>query len=600
MVTPDMSIPAPASKVDFLVVGGGPVGLLAANLIVQAGLTVRIVDIEYEPNHWGRGDWIHGRTLELLERAGLATELLKTGVKVDKMSSYMNGQLQKEIPFVPEETESKHEYLLCVGQHITESSLQSQLSQFDVQVERPSTVVSMERDENKDGEYPITATVMHLQEGRGTEDVQCKYVLGCDGAHSDIRQQLGVTNEGETSETHAGVLDALIRTNFASRKEVCIVQSDHAKTISMFPRENGLTRLFVHFNENEHEQRKEQHNRNKIMLEDIQREAKRALLPHRIEFLGILYWSVYVVGQRYASRLDSEDQRVFLCGDAAHSQSPTLGQGLNTGFGDIFNLIWKIVMVERGQLDRKFLATYHSERWPVAQNVLDIDRIAAKAAAGHQAADYCDVVEKHRLFTAGYGISYEKNSTDNVSLMWAPGGGSQDEAIELKSDYHMKPGMRAPNFKVFGFTSGKKTRLFDAIPKNDKVPQWLSYTLFVLAHDLRSTHDIVATFLRETSKATTLLPPTDVVVITTSTADQVAAYKSMLDSDRVVIDKLNQAQCHRAFHRRETGPGNHHSTEDEKVQVVLVRPDGYIGTIIRSDDATLLSNRVCNYFSNIV
>lgn len=129
MVTPDMSIPAPASKVDFLVVGGGPVGLLAANLIVQAGLTVRIVgkvlmlglvisciltnlfalDIEYEPNHWGRGDWIHGRTLELLERAGLEVELLKTGVKVDKMSSYMNGHLQKEIPFVPEETESKHE-----------------------------------------------------------------------------------------------------------------------------------------------------------------------------------------------------------------------------------------------------------------------------------------------------------------------------------------------------------------------------------------------------------------------------------------------------------------------------------------------------------
>ncbi len=64
-------------------------------------------------------------------------------------------------------------------------------------------------------------------------------------------------------------------------------------------------------------------------------------------------------------------------------------------------------MVEKGQLDRKYLSTYHSERWPVAQNELKVDKVAAKAAAGHEAADYCDVVEKHRAFTAGFGIRYE-------------------------------------------------------------------------------------------------------------------------------------------------------------------------------------------------
>ncbi|KAI9333744.1 FAD binding domain-containing protein [Pilaira anomala] len=584
MLSSELNIPAPASKVDFLVVGGGPVGLLAANLIVQAGMTVRILDIEYEPSHWGRGDWIHGRTLELLERAGLESELLKTGVKVDKMSSYMNGKLQKEIPFVLEETESKHEYLLCVGQHITESSLQSQLSEFDVQVERPATVVNMDRDNQ--GEYPIKATVMHLQEGKGTEEVECKYLLGCDGAHSDIRQQLGITNEGETSETHAGVLDALIRTNFASRKEVCIVQSDHGKTISMFPRENGLTRIFVHFNEDEHEQRKEQHNRNRIQMEDIQREAKRALLPHRIEFLGILYWSIYVVGQRYASRLDSEDRRVFLCGDAAHSQSPTLGQGVNTGFGDIFNLIWKVAMVEKGQLNRKYLSTYHSERWDVAQQVLSIDKIAAKAAAGHEAADYCDVVESNRAFTAGYGIKYEYNKEHEQSLMWVSGDESKD--------YVMQPGMRAPNYKVFGFVSGKKTRLFD-VAKGGDVPAWLTYTIFVLAHDLRSTHDIVSKFLNQKNTVV----PVNTVIVTTSTADQVSNYKSLFDSDRVVIDKLNQAQCHRAYHRKlDTSIKNH--SEGEAVHIVLVRPDGYIATILRGEDGVILGNQLDQYFSNIL
>ncbi|CEG72436.1 hypothetical protein RMATCC62417_07996 [Rhizopus microsporus] len=593
MVTPDLSIPAPPSAVDVLVVGGGPVGLLAANLCVQAGLVVRILDIEYEPNHWGRGDWIHGRTLELLERAGLEIELLRTGVKVDKMSSYLNGILQKQIPFVPEEIESKHEYLLCVGQHITESSLQGKLSQSDVQVERPATVMKMVRV-NDDPEYPMRATVVHLEEGKGSEEVKCKYILGCDGAHSDIRRQLGISNEGETTETHAGVLDALIRTNFASRKEVCIVQSDHAKTISMFPRENGLTRIFVHFAENEHEQRKEQYNRNKIQVEDIQREAKRALLPHRIEFLGVLYWSVYVVGQRYAERIDAEDLRVFLCGDAAHSQSPTLGQGVNTGFGDIFNLIWKICMVEKGQLNRKFLSTYQAERWPVAQNVLNIDKVAAKAAAGHEAADYCDVVEKHRAFTAGFGIKYDP--TDDNFLLWTPY--PSDEEARFSKEYMLQPGMRAPNFKVYSYATGKKTRVFDVVVKDVKpsAPLWLTFTLLVLASDLRSTVETVSAFLNETSKAAHSLPPMNVVVVTTSTVDQISAYKGLLDSDRVVIDKLNQAQCHRAYHRKT----NTAVVPSDELQVVLVRPDGYIGTILRGDaDGITFSNRISQYFANI-
>ncbi|KAI8375785.1 FAD binding domain-containing protein [Blakeslea trispora] len=569
MITADS---APPSEVDFLIVGGGPVGLLAANLVIQAGFTVRILDIETEPNHWGRGDWIHGRTLELLERAGLVSELLKTGVKVEKMTSYKNGTVQKEIPFVPEDAESKYQYLLCVGQHITESSLQSQLSDHDVQVERPSTVVQMERE--PESTYPVIATVMHL--GKQSEQVRCKYLLGCDGAHSDIRQQLNISYEGTTTETHAGVLDALIRTNFASRKEVCLVQSDHAKTISMFPRENGLTRIFVHFNENEHELRKEQHNRNKIQVEDIQREAKRALLPHRIEFLGILYWTVYVVGQRSASQLASEDHRVFLCGDAAHSQSPTLGQGVNTGFGDVFNLIWKICLVEKGQMNRSLLSSYHSERWPIAQKVLEVDKVAAKAAAGHESTDYCQVVEKHRSFTSGFGIQY----SEHPQLVNKKKTGSR----------LLQSGMRAPNFKVFHAQTGKKVRLFD--DPHQTVPSWLTFTLLMLVHDIRTTHETIKQFQADLQPHQASFPATQVVMVTTSTMDQIQSVH--LDTSCLVIDKLNQAQCHRAYRTEEEGP-------IQPVQIVIVRPDGYIGAIVCHDhDGVYLSQQVSQFFNQFV
>lgn len=252
-------------------------------------------------------------------------------------------------------------------------------------------------------------------------------------------------------------------------------------------------------------------------------------------------------------------------------------------------------MVEKGQLARKFLNTYHSERWPVAQNVLKIDKIAAKAAAGHEASDYCEVVEKNRLFTAGYGISYEINSKDEVTLIYNP----NDEGLELEQNgYVMKPGMRAPNFKVFSFASGKKTRLFDAVPhRKDDPPAWLSYTIFVLANDLRETHKTVAKFLDEMSKTSTLLPPVHTVVVTTSTSDQVSQFKGLMDCNKVYIDKLNQAQCHRLYQRK----NDKNNTQDNELpQVILVRPDGYIAAIMKNDDGSILSSNVCQYFSNII
>jgi phenol 2-monooxygenase len=111
--------------------------------------------------------------------------------------------------------------------------------------------------------------------------------------------------------------------------------------VNVFPRENGLTRILVHFTEDSDNGNTEQRTRHNIQMEDIQREAKRALMPYRIEFLGTLYWSTYVVGQRQATTMDGMNERVFLLGDAAHCQSPTLGQGINTGFGDAFNLVRK-------------------------------------------------------------------------------------------------------------------------------------------------------------------------------------------------------------------------------------------------------------------
>ncbi|KAI8338537.1 FAD binding domain-containing protein [Chlamydoabsidia padenii] len=557
--------PSPTKQVDVLIVGAGPVGLLSATLLRQAGLVVRILDAEFEPNHWGRGDNMHGRTLELLERAGLEDELLTSGARVEKMNTYSNAKLVQSSPFVPDHVDSKYQYLLCVGQHITESSLQSQLSHLEVQVERPCTVANIQK--NSAASYPLLATVTNLRD-QVTEQVECKYIFGCDGAHSEIRHLLGIVYEGASTEITGGVMDALIRTNFPGRKDFCLLQGDKSKTVSFFPRENGLSRIFVHFSENENALRKEQHNRNNIQMEDIQREAKRALMPYRLEFLGTLYWSTYVVGQRQATTMDGMDERVFLLGDAAHCQSPTLGQGINTGFGDAFNLVWKLCLVERGLMDRKVLKTYTLERHGVAKQVLDIDKVAAKAAASHESNDYCQVVQQSRLFTSGFGIAYPSGDDDQNPLVWS----SNNKQGML--------GARAPNAKVIKASTGKKTRVFDGI-------DWLTFTILVLTNDITSpgTLDQVnKVYDWVTSCVRPRLGSVECMIVTTSSAEDCPAALV----DHVVIDKLNQAQCHRDYGC---------DAMDTRPTLVFIRPDGHIGTICSGDDLVSLAqhylDRIC-------
>ncbi|CAO3621842.1 unnamed protein product [Cunninghamella echinulata] len=537
-------------------------------------------NIEFEPNHWGRGDWIHGRTLELLEKAGVEKELLKTGVQVEKINAFNNNKLIQSTPFVPEEVDSKYPFLLCCGQHITESSLQSYLSQSDVQVERPCTITNIKEAE---GEYPLVATIHHLQEN-STEEVKCKYIFGCDGTHGSIREQLDTLFEGDTSEITGGVMDALIRTNFPGKNDVCLIQGDHCKTISLFPRENGLTRIFVHFNENENQLRKEQHNRNNIQIEDIQREAKRALMPYRIEFLGTLYWSTYIVGQRLASTYDGMNQRVFLLGDAAHCQSPTLGQGVNTGFGDVFNLIWKLTLVEKGVLKHNILKTYTYERRPVAKHVIHIDKVAAKTAASHESELYCQVIEQNRLFTSGFGIFYPRpsdNPNDNL-LVWQ----ANDSTNKFKLIGH-----RAPNAKVFKVTTGKKVRLFDG-------SSWLSFTVLMLVNDLllhypEETIQRIAK-VHQWYKTNKSLCNFNFTVVTAVMNDDIKLkWKEQLKEESDVlleylyIDKLNQAKCHRDFKFDNNG---------NSPLIFIIRPDDYIGTICSGDNMVQLAQQ---YMKNI-
>jgi len=74
--------------------------------------------------------------------------------------------------------------------------------------------------------------------------------------------------------------------------------------------------------------------------------------------------------------------RVFIAGDAAHVHPPTGAQGLNTSVQDAYNLGWKLALVLKGQAGESLLATYESERRPIAEAVLQISSAIAQQGSG--------------------------------------------------------------------------------------------------------------------------------------------------------------------------------------------------------------------------
>jgi phenol 2-monooxygenase len=215
-------------------------------------------------------------------------------------------------------------------------------------------------------------------------------------------------------------------------------------------------------------------------------------------------------------------------------------------------------------MDRKVLATYTVERHAVAKQVLDIDKVAAKAAASHASDEYCTVVQQSRLFTSGFGIYYPP--VQGNPLVWQ-NGEPQDGRSML--------GARAPNAKVSKASSGKKTRVFDGI-------DWLTFSILVLAQDITAPgtlQKIKQVYEWVDSSARARLGSVDCTIVTTTVADLTTTCGDLLD--HMVIDKLNRAQCHRDYG----------CDGKEGPTLVFIRPDGHIGAICSGDQMVPLAQR---------
>lgn len=377
------------AQVDVLIVGCGPAGLtLAAQLAAFPDITTRIIDQKDGPIELGQADGIACRTMEMFEAFNFADRVQRESYWVNEVTFWKPDEKQRET-IVRHGRVQDTEDGLSEFPHVILN--QARVHDFFLETMRnsPSRLEAhysrrlLELAINQDGEdYPVTARIERCdEEHRGqVEEIRARYVVGCDGARSSVRNLIGRKLEGDSANQAWGVMDILAITDFPDIRLKAAIQSATEGNVLIIPREGGyLVRMYVEMDKLAEDERVA--NRN-IGIEDLIAAAQRILKPYTLEVKEVAWWSVYEIGQRICDKYDnvpSEEiadslPQVFIAGDACHTHSPKAGQGMNFSMQDTFNLGWKLASVLRKQCKPELLHTYSAERQPAAQELIDFDR----------------------------------------------------------------------------------------------------------------------------------------------------------------------------------------------------------------------------------
>jgi 2-polyprenyl-6-methoxyphenol hydroxylase-like FAD-dependent oxidoreductase len=346
------------SETDILIVGAGPTGLMLACQLATHNISFRIIDKTEDHTTQSRALVIQARSLEILDQMGIAEKAILQGKIAKAIGAFFNG---KKIFRVTVNTMgaglTKFPHLLMLEQSHTESILVDFLESHNHYIDRQTELKKF--IQNNEG----ISAVLKLHDG-SEETVTAKYLVGADGAHSIVREQLKIPFGGKTYEQSLFVLDCKASVDIPD-DEMYLAFSDKAFG-GYFPLTNGRWRILGDVSKGVKEKKE-------ITFEDIKERFANGL--HMNAKLYDPQWiSGYHAHHRYASSFRKE--RCFLSGDAAHIHSPVGAQGMNTGLQDAYNLAWKLILVIKGKAKDVLLDTYTEERIKIARNLVrSTDRV---------------------------------------------------------------------------------------------------------------------------------------------------------------------------------------------------------------------------------
>jgi 2-polyprenyl-6-methoxyphenol hydroxylase-like FAD-dependent oxidoreductase len=332
-------------QTDVIVVGGGPVGLMAACELALLGVGVTVIERRTERVRQSRAFTIHTRTIETLALRGFLEECLTLGIPVPT-GHY--GMLETRLDFSA--VDSSYPYSMFLPQEKLEGILEERAIALGVDVRRGYYV------EELDQEAEFVRVIG--RDGENRFEFHAEYVLGTDGARSLVRKSCGIEFPGNESNATFYFGDVVLNKPLAPGA----FGSRNARGgVYAVPIGSGLHRVIFLDPSREHIPASEQ-----VTLEELLEGAER-----------ILGTDLGICNPVWLSRVGDETRlatayrrgRIFLAGDAAHIHMPAGGQGLNVGLQDAINLGWKLAGVIRQLAPDTLLDSYEDERMPVAASL---------------------------------------------------------------------------------------------------------------------------------------------------------------------------------------------------------------------------------------
>jgi 2-polyprenyl-6-methoxyphenol hydroxylase-like FAD-dependent oxidoreductase len=350
-------------RTEVAVVGAGPTGLVLALWLARRGVAVRIIDAAPVPGTTSRALVVHARTLELYGQLGIASEVVARSLKFSAVNLWARGRHVGRAVFDDiGRGMTPYPYIVILPQDEHERLLAAALAHAGVEVERATELL----DFSPLGEA-ISLRLRRADGGAASETtLRAGYVVGCDGAHSRVRQLLGIGFPGGTYERVFYVADVIMRGATANRE--LHVALDDADFLAVFPLAGeGAARIIgtVRRGADGADGANGANGERELSWDDVSRQAVERM---HLDVERVNWFSTYRVHHRVARHF--RRGRVFLAGDAAHIHSPVGGQGMNTGIGDAVNLAWKLAAVIAGEATPALLDSYEPERIKFARRLV--------------------------------------------------------------------------------------------------------------------------------------------------------------------------------------------------------------------------------------